>query len=129
MRSRGCKFARMTDVTIYHNPKCSSSRNTLALIREAGIEPTIVEYLKTPPSARELKAIIKRMGVCVRDVMRTKEEAYAALKLDNPKLSDDQLIEAMATHPILINRPIVVTAKGARLGRPPESVREILPAK
>jgi arsenate reductase len=117
----------MADVTIYHNPKCSSSRNTLALIREAGIEPKVVEYLKTPPSARELKAIIKRMGVSVRDVMRTKEESYAALKLDNPKLSDDQLIAAMVAHPILINRPIVVTAKGARLGRPPESVKEILP--
>lgn len=119
----------MADVTIYHNPKCSSSRNTLALIREAGIEPTVVEYLKTPPSARELKAIIKRMGVSVRDVMRTKEEPYATLKLDNPKLSDDQLIAAMVAHPILINRPIVVTAKGARLGRPPESVRAILPTK
>jgi arsenate reductase len=116
----------MADVTIYHNPKCSSSRNTLALIREAGIEPKVVEYLKTPPSARELKAIIKRMGVSVRDVIRTKEEAYASLKLDNPKLSDDQLIEAMAAHPILINRPIVVTAKGARLGRPPQAVKDIL---
>jgi len=117
----------MADVTIYHNPKCSSSRNTLAFICEAGIEPKVITYLKTPPSARELKAIIKRMGIGVRDVMRTKEDAYATLKLDNPKLSDDQLIEAMVAHPILIQRPIVVTAKGVRLGRPPESVKEILP--
>jgi arsenate reductase (glutaredoxin) len=116
----------MAGVTIYHNPKCSSSRNALALIREAGIEPKVVEYLKTPPSVRELKAIIKRMGVGVRDIIRSKEDAYATLKLDNAKLSDDQLIEAMVAHPILINRPIVVTAKGARLGRPPESVKEIL---
>lgn len=119
----------MTDVTIYHNPKCSSSRDTLALIREAGIEPKVIEYLKTPPSARELKAIIKRMGVAVRDVIRMKEEPYGALKLDNPKLNDDQLIEAMVAHPILINRPIVVTTKGARLGRPPETVLEILPKR
>jgi arsenate reductase len=116
----------MADVTIYHNPKCSSSRNTLALLREAGIEPKVIAYLKTPPSARELKAIIKRMGVGVRDVIRTKEDAYATLKLDNPKLSDDQLINVMVAHPILINRPIVVTANGVRLGRPPESVKEIL---
>lgn len=116
----------MAEVTIYHNPKCGSSRKALELIRAAGIEPKVVEYLKTPPSAKELKAVVKRMGVGVRDIIRTKEEPYAALKLDNPKLSDDQLIEAMVALPILINRPIVVTAKGARLGRPPESVKDIL---
>lgn len=112
--------------TIYHNPQCGSPRKTLELIRAAGIELKVVEYLKTPPSAKDLKAIVKRMGVGVRDIIRTKEEPYAALKLDNPKLSDDQLLEAMVAHPILINRPIVVTAKGARLGRPPETVSEIL---
>jgi arsenate reductase (glutaredoxin) len=116
----------MADVTIYHNPKCGSSRKTLEFIRAKGIEPKIIEYLKTPPSAKELKTIVKRMGVSVRDIIRRKEEPYTALELDNPKLSDGQLIEAMVAHPILINRPIVVTAKGARLGRPPESVKEIL---
>lgn len=113
-------------VTIYHNPKCGSSRRTLELIREAGIEPKIIEYLKTPPSARELKSMIKRMGVDARALLRTKEAPYGALKLDNPKLTDDQIVAAMAAHPILINRPIVVTETGVRLGRPPESVLDIL---
>ena len=112
----------MSDVTIYHNPKCNSSRTALALIREAGIEPKIIEYLKTPPSARELTSIVKRMGVSPRALIRTKEAPYAELKLDNAKLSDAQLIAAMVAHPILINRPIVVTEKGVKLGRPPESV-------
>ena len=116
----------MSAVTIYHNPKCNSSRTALALIREKGIEPTVIEYLKTPPSKAELKAIVKRMGVSPRALLRTKEAPYAELKLDNPKLSDDQIIEAMVTHPVLINRPIVVTKKGVKLGRPPESVMEIL---
>src|SRR5262249_21644469 len=120
---------RMSAVTIYHNPKCGTSRNTLALIRNAGIEPKVIEYLKTPPSARELTSIVKRMGVSPRDLIRTKEAPYAELKLDNPKLSDAQIIEAMVAHPILINRPIVVTAKGAKLGRPPETVLDILPPK
>jgi arsenate reductase len=115
-------------VTIYHNPKCGSSRKALALIRERGIEPKIVEYLKTPPTAGELKALIKRMGISgPRALIRTKEAEYASLKLGNPKLGDDQLIAAMAAHPILMNRPIVATAKGVRLGRPPETVLEILP--
>ena len=113
-------------VTIYHNPKCNSSRTALGLIREKGIEPTVVEYLKTPPTKAELKAIVKRMGVSPRALLRTKEAPYAELKLENPKLSDDQIIEAMVAHPILINRPIVVTKKGARLGRPPETVLEVL---
>lgn len=116
----------MSTVTIYHNPKCGSSRTALALIRERGIEPKVIEYLKTPPSARELKAIVKRMGVAARELLRTKEAAYAELKLDNPELSDDHIIDAMVAHPILINRPIVVTEKGAKLGRPPERVLEIL---
>ena len=115
-------------VTIYHNPKCNSSRTALALIREKGIEPKIVEYLKTPPTEAELKLLIKRMGIGgPRALLRTKEAPYAALKLDNPKLSDDQIIAAMVAHPILMNRPIVATAKGVRLGRPPEAVLEILP--
>jgi arsenate reductase len=119
----------MSDVTIYHNPKCNSSRTALALIREAGIEPKVIEYLKTPPSARELTSIVKRMGVSPRALIRTKEAPYAELKLDNAKLSDAQLIAAMVAHPILINRPIVVTEKGVKLGRPPESVLDILPKK
>lgn len=116
----------MSAVTIYHNPKCNSSRTALSLIREKGIEPTIIEYLKTPPSRAELKSIVKRMGVSPRALLRTKEAPYAELKLDNPKLSDDQIIDAMIAHPILINRPIVATKKGVRLGRPPDTVLEIL---
>jgi len=116
----------MSAVTIYHNPKCGSSRTALGLIREKGIEPTIIEYLKTPPSKAELKSLIKRMGIGARDLLRTKEAPYADLKLDNAKLSDDRIVEAMVAHPILINRPIVVTKKGVRLGRPPDTVLEIL---
>lgn len=116
----------MAEITIYHNPKCGSSRNALALIRAKGIEPEIIEYLKTPPTARELKALIRRMGIAPRDLLRTKEAEYAQLKLDNPKLTDDRIIAVMVEHPILMNRPIVVTAKGVRLGRPPESVMAIL---
>jgi arsenate reductase len=114
-------------VTIYHNPKCNSSRTALALIRARGMEHKIIEYLKTPPTEAELKSLIKRMGIAPRALLRTKEAPYASLKLDNPKLSDDQIIAAMAAHPILMNRPIVATAKGVRLGRPPEAVLEILP--
>jgi arsenate reductase (glutaredoxin) len=121
---RGAKMSGK--VTIYHNPKCGSSRTALALIREKGIEPTVIEYLKTPPTAVELKSLIKRMGVAPRALLRTKEAPYAELKLDNPKLADDRIIAAMVAHPILMNRPIVVTANGVRLGRPPESVLEIL---
>lgn len=116
------------DVTIYHNPRCSTSRNTLALIREAGIEPRIVEYLKTPPSRAELADLIARMGVPVRTVLRAKEELAGELGLRDPAVGDDALLDAMAANPILIERPIVVTGKGVRLGRPPEAVREILPS-
>ena len=113
-------------VTIYHNPACSTSRKTLALIRDAGIEPEVIEYLKTPPSRAELKRLIRAMGLQVRDVIRRKEALYGELGLDDPALSDDELIAAMVEHPRLIERPIVKSDKGVRLGRPPETVSEIL---
>lgn len=114
-------------VTIYHNPACGTSRNTLALIRNSGEEPRIVEYLKTPPSREELADLIRRMGVPVRDVLRRKGTPYDELGLDDPALTDDQLLDAMIAHPILINRPIVVTPLGVRLCRPSEAVLDILP--
>lgn len=117
----------MSTATIYHNPRCSTSRNTLALLRERGIEPTIVEYLKTPPSRDELKRIAQATGEPLRALIRTKQPEYLELGLDNPALTDDQLLDALLTTPVLINRPIVVTDKGARLGRPIEKVLEILP--
>ncbi|MGO4526551.1 arsenate reductase (glutaredoxin) [Microvirga sp. 2MCAF35] len=115
------------DVIIYHNPQCGTSRNTLGLIRNAGLEPHIIEYLKTPPTRLLLRQLIERMGVSVRDVIREKGTPYAELGLDDPALSDDQLLEAMIAHPILINRPIVVTPRGVRLCRPSETVIDILP--
>lgn len=115
-------------VTIYHNPDCGTSRNTLALIRNAGIEPTIIEYLRTPPDRDTLSALVAAMGVPVRDVLREKGTPYADLDLDNPKWTDAQLIDFMLSHPILINRPIVVTERGTRLCRPSEVVLDILPA-
>lgn len=114
-------------VTIYHNPACSTSRNTLALIRNAGIEPTIVEYLKTPPDRQKLGGLLNRMGLRPRELLRQKEKLYTELGLDDPALSDDQLIERMVEHPILMNRPIVTTPAGAKLCRPSESVLDILP--
>lgn len=117
----------MTGVTIYHNPACGTSRNTLALIRNSGVEPEIVEYLKTPPSRDRLADLIRRMGVPVRSVLREKGTPYAELGLDDPSLSDDQLLDAMIAHPILINRPIVETPLGVRLCRPSEAVLDILP--
>jgi len=117
------------DTTIYHNPACGTSRTTLGLIREAGIEPRVVEYLKDPPDRATLTGLIAKMGVPVREVLRTKAEPYAELGLDDPTLGDDALIDAMLAHPILINRPIVVTPLGARLCRPADSVLELLPAK
>jgi arsenate reductase len=119
---------RAIDVVIYHNPDCGTSRNTLALIRNAGIEPHIIEYLKTPPSRAMLRALIARMDVPVRDVIRVKGTPFHDLKLDDPGVTDDQLIDAMLAHPILINRPIVVTPLGVRLCRPSEAVLELLPA-
>ncbi|MBX5161701.1 arsenate reductase (glutaredoxin) [Rhizobium sp. NZLR8] len=115
------------NVTIYHNPACGTSRNTLAMIRNAGIEPTVVEYVKTPPLREELSRMIADSGLTVRQAVRQKDTPYAELGLDNPDLSDDQLLDAMLAHPILINRPFVVTPLGTRLSRPSELVLEILP--
>jgi arsenate reductase len=115
------------DVIIYHNPQCGTSRNTLGLIRNAGIEPHIIEYLKTPPTRLLLRQLIARMGVSVRDVIREKGTPYHELGLADPALTDDQLLDAMMAHPILINRPIVVTPMGVRLCRPSEAVLDILP--
>jgi arsenate reductase len=119
----------MTDIIIYHNPECGTLRNTLGLIRNAGLEPHVIEYLKTPPSRTMLKSLIARMGVPVRDVIRVKGTPYQELGLDNPSLTDDQLLDAMLAHPILINRPIVVTPMGVTLCRPSEAVLDILPAE
>jgi arsenate reductase (glutaredoxin) len=113
-------------VTIYHNPKCETSRNVLAILRERGVEPRIIEYLKTPPSRAELKRLIKEMGAKPRDVLRWKEKLAAELKLDKDKSSGDELLDAMAENPILINRPIVVTEREVKLCRPSETVRELL---
>ena len=115
-------------VKIYHNPKCGTSRNTLALIQNTGIEPEVIEYLKTPPSKQELKALINKMGVPVREVIRAKEPLYLELKLDDASLSDDDLLDAIVANPILINRPIVVTELGVKLCRPSELVLDILSA-
>lgn len=117
----------MPPVTIYHNPQCGTSRNVLALIRNAGIEPEVIEYLKTPPTRDMLRELVARMAVPVREVIRQKEAAYKDLGLDDPALGDDVLIDAMLAHPILINRPIVVTPLGTRLCRPSETVLDILP--
>lgn len=114
-------------VKIYHNPKCGTSRNTLEMIRKSGEEPEIIEYLKVPPSRDELVDLIKASGLSVREVLRKKGTPYDELGLDDQSLSDDQLIDFMMAHPILINRPIVVTSKGVRLCRPSEVVLEILP--
>ena len=117
----------MTDITIYHNPACGTSRNTLALIRNSGVEPRIVEYLKTPPSREELKALLARMGLSVREVLRQKGTPYDELDLGNPKWTDEQLLDFIGQHPILLNRPIVASPLGVRLCRPSEQVLEILP--
>ncbi len=114
-------------ITIFHNPKCGTSRNVLALIRNSGDEPDIVEYLKNPPSRNHLAELIDRMGVPVRDVLRQKGTPYDALNLDDDKWTDDQLIDFMIEHPILINRPIVASPLGAKLCRPPETVLDLLP--
>lgn len=113
-------------VTIYHNPACGTSRNTLALIRATGVEPQVVEYLKTPLSRDELVALIARMGIGPRELLRQKGTPYAELGLDDPALGDDALIDAMVAHPILINRPIVVSPRGAKLCRPSEEVLALL---
>ena len=114
-------------VTIYHNPACGTSRNTLGLIRNAGIEPHVIEYLKAPPTRAELVSLIERMGISPHALLRQKGTPYAELGLDDPNLTDDQLIDAMIEHPILINRPVVVTPLGVKLCRPSEEVLDILP--
>lgn len=115
------------DVIIYHNPDCGTSRNTLAMIRNAGIEPHVIEYLKTPPSRAMLKQLIARMGIPLRALLREKGTPYAELGLGELSLTDDQLLDAMRAHPVLINRPIVVTPKSVRLCRPSEEVLDLLP--
>ena len=120
--------ATLTPVTIFHNPACGTSRNTLALIRNSGVEPVIVEYLETPPGRAQLIELIAAMGVSVRSVLRQKGTPYDALKLGDPQWTDAQLIDFMVAHPILINRPIVVTPLGTRLCRPSEAVLDILPS-
>ena len=113
-------------VTIYHNPACGTSRNTLAMIRQSGVEPTVIEYLKTPPSRETLKQLIAAMAISVRALLREKGTPYKELGLADPKWSDEELIDFMLDHPILINRPIVVTPKGVRLCRPSELVLDLL---
>jgi arsenate reductase len=114
-------------VTIYHNPACGTSRNTLGMIRQSGVEPRVIEYLKTPPSRQELAKLIRAMGIGPRALLREKGTPYKELGLDEDKWSDDELIDFMIAHPSLINRPIVVTERGTRLCRPSEIVLEILP--
>ena len=114
-------------ITIYHNPRCSKSRATLALLEERGLEPRIVRYLETPPSADELKGLLEALGLAPRALLRKGEAEYRELGLDDPDLDDAALIDAMVSHPRLIERPVVVSGAGARIGRPPESVLEILP--
>ncbi|AHK15464.1 MAG: arsenate reductase (glutaredoxin) [Alcanivorax sp.] len=116
----------MSEITIYHNPRCSKSRETLALLEEQGITPVIVEYLKDIPSAETLRDVLTKLGLTPRQLLRTKEDDYKALNLSDTSLSDDALIEAMCAHPKLIERPIVIKGKNARIGRPPQQVLEIL---
>ncbi len=115
------------EVTIYHNPACGTSRNVLGLIRGRGVEPRVVEYLRTPPTRAELEDLIRRMGIPVRDLLREKGTPYRELGLDDPKWTDDELVERMLEHPILINRPVVVTPLGVKLCRPSEVVLDLLP--
>ena len=117
----------MSNITIFHNPACGTSRNTLAMIRNSGEEPTVIEYLKTPPDRQTLRALITAMRAPTRHVMRQKGTPYGELGLDDPKWTDEQLVDFMLQHPILINRPIVVTPLGTRLCRPSELVLDILP--
>ena len=117
----------MSDITIYHNPRCGTSRNVLALIKNTGAQPEVIDYLKTPPTREQLLALIAQLAIPVRELIRQKESLYAELGLDDAALGDDALIDAMLAHPILMNRPIVVTPLGARLCRPSEAVLDILP--
>ena len=117
------------DVVIYHNPDCGTSRNTLALIRNAGIEPHVIEYLKTPPNRAMVRQLAERAGITVRDLLREKGTPYADLGLADPSVTDDQLLDAIEAHPILLNRPLVVSPKGVALCRPSEAVLDLLPAQ
>ena len=119
----------MPNVTVYHNPNCTTSRNVLGLIRESGIEPEVIEYLKTPPSRDELVKLLGKMGIGVRELLRRKGTPYDELGLDDPALSDDQLIDAIVKHPILMERPVVSTALGTRICRPADAVRDLLPSR
>ena len=127
MRGLRCLYTRgMSDITIFHNDRCSNSRGALELLRARGIEPNIVDYIATPLTAPELAELVAHIGVPVRELLRTKEAVYQELGLDQPGVSDVQIIQAVAAHPALLNRPIVVTPKGAALCRPPEKVLELL---
>lgn len=117
----------MSDITIYHNPACGTSRNVLAMIRNSGVEPTVIEYLKNPPSTEQIKAWLSAMGATVRQVLREKGTPYAELDLAHPKWTDEQLLDFIQQHPILLNRPFVITPLGVRLCRPSEVVLDILP--
>lgn len=117
----------MSQISIFHNPRCSKSRGALELLEERGIQPEIIRYLETPPSTAELKALLGKLGISARQLLRSGEDEYQELDLANPGLSDDQLIEAMTRHPKLIERPIVIVGDKAVIGRPPEKVLEILP--
>lgn len=112
--------------TIYHNPQCGTSRNVLGILRDRGIEPKVIEYLQAPPTKDELKALVKKMGVSVRDILRQKGTPYEELNLGDPNLTDEELYDAIEKHPILMNRPIVVTPNGVKLCRPSETVQELL---
>ncbi len=116
----------MADITIYHNPACGTSRNTLALIRNSGVEPEVIEYLKSPPSRERLQALVAALGLSVRDLLRQKGTPYDELQLADPKWTDDALLDCIGRHPILMNRPVVVTPLGAKLCRPSELVLDIL---
>jgi len=118
----------MTDITIYHNPACGTSRNTLALIRNSGVEPIVIEYLRSPPGKERLQQLVKAMGIGARALLRQKGTPYDELGLSDPKWTDTELIEFMVQHPILMNRPVVVTPLGTRLCRPSEAVLDILPS-
>jgi len=117
----------MTELTLYHNPRCSKSRNALELLEQRGLTPSVIRYLETPPSAAELRQILARIGIGPRQLLRSGEEEYKALNLADPTLTDEQIIDAMASHPKLIERPILVAGDVAVIGRPPEKVLEILP--
>lgn len=117
----------MTAITLYHNPACGTSRNVLGMIRNSGVEPTVIEYLKTPPDRETLTALLKAMNISARELLRERGTPYAELGLDNPALSEEQLIDAILAHPILMNRPVVVTPLGTTLCRPSELVLDLLP--